>query len=488
MELFLATATSRTLRSIFQNPPRGQCQSPAAIAIRLTPLLDRGDMGELRFPESPVFYRVLDRSLPAVERGAGIFLYDAEGKEYLDACGGALVVNIGHGRTEVATAMAEQARRVSYAHGSMFTTAVLEELCESLVRLLPGDLDKVYLVAGGAEATETAIKFARQFHLARGKPDKYRVIGVRPSYHGNTLAALSAGGRAPLRAPYQPLLSDFPQVPAAYCYRCPWKADPSDCGVLCAEELQKLLTREGAENFAAFVAEPISGSSAGAAVPPPEYFPRIREICDRNDLLFIADEVLTGLGRTGKYFAMEHSGVLPDVVLLGKGLSGGYAPVGAMAVNRRLIETIRAKFGNFTHGYTFSHHPVVAAACRKTLAILEEEQLVPRVEKLGEYFLTKLKTLERFPFVGDVRGRGLLAGIELVGNRETKEPFPRSRRLVEEVASLAFDKGLLVYPSTGCADGVAGDLITLAPPFIIDEEGIDRIVERLEEMFAGLRP
>jgi adenosylmethionine-8-amino-7-oxononanoate aminotransferase len=445
-------------------------------------------MGERRFPDSPVFYRVLDRSLPQVIKGDGIYLYDAAGREYLDACGGALVVNIGHGRREVASAMAEQASRVAYAHGTMFTTAALEELCGTLVELLLGDLDKVYLVSGGAEATETAIKLARQYHLARGKAGKYRVIGLWPSYHGNTLAALSVGGRGPLRAPYEPLLSDFPHVPAPYCYRCPWRDHPSQCGVLFAEELEKLLKRDSAENFAAFIAEPVSGSSVGAAVPPPEYFPRIREICNRHDLLFIADEVLTGLGRTGKYFAMEHFGVAPDILLLGKGLSGGYAPVGAVAVNRRLIEVIREKFGNFTHGYTFSHHPVVAAACRETLAILKRENLVERVERLGPYFLKKLELLERFSFVGDIRGRGLLAGIELVRDRETKEPFPRSRKLVEEIAALAVQKGLLVYPSTGCADGVDGDIITLAPPFVIDEEGIDRIVERLEETFAGLRP
>ena len=446
-------------------------------------------MGELRFPDSPVFYRVLDRSLPEVVRGDGIYLYDAGGREYLDACGGALVVNIGHGRSEVAAAMAEQAGRVAYAHGTMFTTQAVEDVCQTLVDLLPGNLDKVYLVAGGAEATETAIKLARQYHLARGQASKYRIIGLWPSYHGNTLAALSAGGRAPLRAPYEPLLSDFPQVPAPYCYRCPWKSHhPSECGGLFAEELEKLLKREGAEHFAAFIAEPISGSSAGAAVPPPEYFPRIREICDRHDLLFIADEVLTGLGRTGKYFALEHFGVAPDILLMGKGLSGGYAPVGAVAVNRGLIEVVRERFGNFTHGYTFSHHPVVAAACRETLAILKRESLVDRVGKLGPYFLTRLKTLERLPFVGDVRGRGLLAGIELVRDRETKKPFPRSRKLVEEVTARAFEHGLLVYPSAGCADGVEGDIMTLAPPFVIDEEGIDRIVKGLEETFASLEP
>jgi adenosylmethionine-8-amino-7-oxononanoate aminotransferase len=256
----------------------------------------------------------------------------------------------------------------------------------------------------------------------------------------------------------------------------------------CADELENVLERQGPESFSAFIAEPVNGSSAGAAVPPPGYFPRIREICNRNDILFIADEVLTGLGRTGTYFAVEHFAVQPDILLMGKGLGGGYAPVGAVAVAGTLIECIREKFGNFIHGYTFSHNPVVAAACRETLTILKREQLVEKAKERGDYFHEKLDRLYRAAVVGDVRGKGLLAGIELVSDRESKKPFPRSRKLVEEVTARAFEKGLLIYPSTGCADGVGGDLITLAPPFIIEERQIDRIVSLLLETLMEIHP
>ncbi len=367
-------------------------------------------MGELQFPESPVFYRLLHRTFTKVVKGDGIYLYDDQGRRFIDACGGALVVNIGHGRREVAAAMAEQASRVAYAHGSMFTTEAVEELCRDLVEILPDPLDKVYLVHGGTEATETAIKLARQYHLARGRADKYKVVGLRPSYHGNTLGALSASGRDPLRKPYEPMLAGFPQIPGPYCYRCPWSLTPPGCNMKCAEELDVLIKREGADSFSAFIAEPIGGSSSGAIVPPAEYFPRIREICDRHDILFIADEVLTGFGRTGTYLALEHFDVDADMVLLGKGLSGGYIPAGAVGVGTDLVETIREKFGNFTHGYTYSHHAVVAAACREVLAILKREKLVERAEVRGRYFQQKLQELSRFSFVGDLRGRGLSSG------------------------------------------------------------------------------
>jgi adenosylmethionine-8-amino-7-oxononanoate aminotransferase len=428
-------------------------------------------------------YRVLDRTFSRVVRGDGVHLYDEQDTAYIDACGGALVVNIGHGRKEVAAAMAGQAGRVAYAHGSMFTTEAVEELSAALVDLLPGNLDKIYLVHGGTEATETAIKMARQYHLARGSESKYRIVGLRPSYHGNTLGSLSASGREPLRKPYEPLLLDFRQVPAPYCYRCPWDLTPAKCNVKCADELDAFLERDGADSFSAFIAEPIGGSSSGAIVPPLEYLRRIREICDRQGVLLIADEVLTGMGRTGRYLALEHFGVVPDMLLLGKGLSSGYAPAGAVAVGTDIVETIRERFGNFTHGYTFSHNPVVAAACREVLAVLKRENLVERAEERGRYLFEKLQDLTRFPFVGDIRGRGLLAGIELVADRKTRKPFPRSRKLVVEVTRRAFDKGLLIYPSTGCADGVEGDLFNLAPPFVIEEQEIDQLVSILMETF-----
>ncbi len=344
-------------------------------------------------------------------------------------------------------------------------------------------------MAGGAEATETAIKLVRQYQLASRRPGKYRVVARWPSFHGNTLGALSLSGRAHLREPYQPLLADSPHVPSPYCYRCPFGEVPcSECGVRCADALESLLEREGADTVAAFIAEPVLGAAAGAAVPPPEYFPRIREICDRNDILFIADEVMTGFGRTGRFLAMEHFGVTPDVILVGKGLSSGYVPAGAVAVRTSLVETIRGQFGNFTHGFTFSHHPVVAATCREVLSILKREKLVEKADSRGRYLLERLHELRQFPFVGDVRGIGLLAGIEFVAEREGKAPFPRDRGFVEEVTRRAFSRGLIVYPSTGCADGTDGDLITLGPPLVIDDRQIDDLVSLLVDTLSEMRP
>lgn len=398
------------------------------------------------------------------------------------------MVNLGHGRRELGRALSDQASKLAYVHGTQFTSAAVEGMSADLVEVLPKGLDKIYLLSGGSEATETAIKLARQYHLACGRPTRYQVVGRWPSYHGNTIAALSVSGRAALRKPYQPLLMDFPHIPAPYCYRCPVGVSYPECGVQCAQALEDVIKREGADSIAAFIAEPILGASAGAAVPPPEYFPMIRDICDRHDLLLIADEVMTGFGRTGTFFAVEHFGVVPDVMVMGKGLTGGYVPVGAVAVKTEIAEAIRGRFGNFTHGYTFSHHPVVAAACREALAIIRREELVARVRARGSHLFDALRTLERFSFVGDVRGKGLLAGVEFVRDRETRAAFPRSRRLVEEIVERAFGRGLILYPSTGCADGVDGDLVLVAPPFIIDESQIDELVGLLAATLEEIEP
>ncbi|HUP22540.1 MAG TPA: aspartate aminotransferase family protein [Thermoanaerobaculia bacterium] len=432
-----------------------------------------------RFPDTAVFYRHLDRSYPEVVRGEGVYLWDASGKRYIDASGGAVVVNLGHGRREMADAIAAQAAAVGYAHGSFFTHRAMEELCAELARHLPSELDKIYLVQGGAEGIETAVKLARQYWLARGRESKYRVVGRWPSYHGNTLGALSVSGRAAARAPYRPLLLDFPHVPAPSSYRRPPGATHIEHALGCAEELERLLRWEGAGSIAAFVTEAISGSSLGADMPPPEYLARVREICDRHEVLLVIDEVMTGIGRTGRMFAFQHFDVVPDMVVMGKGLSSGYVPAGAVAAKREIAAAIHERFGSFAHGYTFSHHPVVAAACRAALRIVEREGLVERSVALGRYLLERLETLRRFEIVGDVRGVGLLAAVELVADRESKRPFPRARRLAEEVTARAMAKGLLLWPSTGCADGIDGDLLNIAPPFVVSEAEIDEIVELL---------
>jgi adenosylmethionine-8-amino-7-oxononanoate aminotransferase len=445
-------------------------------------------MPERRFPETAVFYRDLGKAFPTVVRGEGVYLFDSQGKRYLDACGGALVVSLGHGRKDLARAMAEQAEKVAYVHGTQFTTDALEEWAEGLARLLPRELSKLYLVPGGSEATETAIKLARQYHLARGKDSKFRTLAVSPSYHGGTLGALSVTGREALRKPYLPLLSNHHHAPAPYCYRCPLEKSHPDCGVACADALDALIQEVGPETVSAFFIESVGGAATGASVPPPDYLPRVREICDRHDVLLVVDEVLVGYGRTGTFLACGPSGVVPDVLLLGKGITSGAVPGGAVAVREDIARTLKEKLGSFTHGFTFSHHPVVAAVAREVLAILEREDLLARVARLERPFFAALERLKRFDFVGDVRGRGLLAGVELVRDKKTKEPFPRSRKLVEEVASRAFAKGLIIYYGTGMANGVDGDTVVLGPPFVIEERELDDVVSLLEETFSELNP
>ena len=445
-------------------------------------------MPERRFPETSVFYRDLGKVFPTAVRGEGIYLFDSSGKRYLDACGGALVVSLGHGRKDLARAMAAQAEKVAYVHGTQFTTDALEEWAEGLARLLPRELSKLYLVPGGSEATETAIKLARQYHLARGKDSKFRTLAVSPSYHGGTLGALSVTGREALRKPYLPLLSNHHHAPAPYCYRCPLEKSHPDCGIACADALDALIREVGPETVSAFFIESVGGAATGASVPPPDYLPRVREICDRHDVLLVVDEVLVGYGRTGTFLACRPSGVVPDILLLGKGITSGAVPGGAVAVREGIARTLKEKLGSFTHGFTFSHHPVVAAVAREVLSILEREDLVARVARLERPFFAALERLKRFDFVGDVRGRGLLAGVELVRDRKTKEPFPRSRKLVEEVASRAFAKGLIIYYGTGMANGVDGDTVVLGPPFVIEERELDDVASLLEETFSELNP
>ena len=432
--------------------------------------------------ESHVFYRRLDRVYPTAERGEGVYLYDTEGRRYLDASGGSVVVNIGHGVAEVAQAIAEQAGQVAYVHGTMFTTQVLEEYAEALAEIVPLSHPRFFFLSSGSEAVETAIKFARQVQMDRGEPGRYMVISRWRSYHGTTLGALAVSGRARFRQPFLPLLQDFPHIPPPYCYRCPWGKSYPGCEVDCAQALEAAIRLAGLENVAAFIAEPISGASLGAAVPPPEYWPLVQEICDRYGLLLIADEVMTGFGRTGRWFAMQHWDVMPDVMVMAKGASGGYFPLSITAVRGEWVEVIRKGHGDFVHGGTFSHHAVGAAAGLAALRYLQENDLVSASKVKGEMLGKKLRAaLGDLPCVGDVRGLGLMWAVEFVADRATKAPFPPAARFARRVADAAFDKGLIVYPCTGCADGVAGDLVMVAPPFIITEAQMDEAVRLLRE-------
>jgi adenosylmethionine-8-amino-7-oxononanoate aminotransferase len=438
-----------------------------------------------RYPSSFVLHRALGREIPAIERGAGVELWDRDGKRYLDGSGGAVVVNVGHGRGEVASAMALQAGTAAYVHGTHFTSDVLEEYARRLAVHAPGDCNRLYLVSGGSEANETALKLARAYHLAIGQAGRYKVIRRSVSYHGATLATLSLSGRPNMQAPYLPMLAESPQTPAPFCYHCPLEKTYPECGVACVDELEAAIVREGPETVSAYLAEPIIGASAGAAVPPEDYARRAREICARHGVLYIDDEIMTGFGRTGRWFAIEWSGVVPDIVTCGKGMSGGYAPVGGVLASERIVAAL-ARSGGFSHGFTFSHNPVTAAACLKTLEILEEERLVARALAMGGVLLSGLSTLTAHAHVGDVRGRGLLAGVELVADRAARRPFPRSERRAESVAARCFEAGLVSYPSGGCATGADGDVLMLAPPFVVTEPQIADMVGILDRVLREL--
>jgi adenosylmethionine-8-amino-7-oxononanoate aminotransferase len=426
-----------------------------------------------------VFRRVAGRDLPTVARASGAVVWDTEGRRYLDGSGGAVVVNVGHGRAEIAAAMARQATAAGYVHGTQFTSDVLEEYARRLAVHAPGDCRRLYLLSGGSEATETAVKLARAYHLARGEPERHKVIGRSVSYHGNTLGALSLSGRPTLQSPYLPLLSATPRAAAPFCYHCPLELTHPSCALACADDLEAVIEREGARTIAAFVAEPILGASAGAAVPPDDYTRRVRETCRRHGIVFIDDEVMTGFGRTGRWFGIEWSGAAPDLVTCGKGMAGGYMPVGAVLASETIVETVE-RAGGFVNGFTFSHHPVTAAAALATLEILEKERLVERSAVLGERALARLSQLRARPPVGDVRGRGLMLAVELVADVPTRRPFPRAQKCAERVAARAFADGLIVYPSVGMATGTEGDAILLAPPLVVTEDEIDEMVEILD--------
>jgi len=436
-----------------------------------------------RYPASFVFHRPLGREMPAIERGAGAELWDRSGKRYLDGSGGAVVVNIGHGRGEVASAMALQAGAAAYVHGTHFTSDVLEEYARRLAAHAPGDCNRLYLVSGGSEANETAVKLARAYHLASGQASRHKVVHRSVSYHGNTLATLSLSGRPNLQAPYKPMLSTTPETPAPFCYHCPLGKTFPECSVACVDELEAVIRREGPETVSAFVAEPILGASAGAAAPPEDYARRAREICSRHGVLYIDDEVMTGFGRTGRWFGIEWSGIAPDIVTCGKGMSGGYMPVGGVLASERIVEAL-AKSGGFTHGFTFSHNPVTAAACLATLEILERERLVERSRMLGETLLARLARLGEHPHVGEVRGRGLMTGVEIVADKAARRPFPRSERKAESVGLRCFEAGLVSYPSGGCATGTDGDVVMLAPPFVVSEAQIEEMVAILDRVLT----
>ncbi|MEW5988896.1 MAG: aminotransferase class III-fold pyridoxal phosphate-dependent enzyme [Chloroflexota bacterium] len=425
-------------------------------------------------PDGHVFYRKMAHGRPKIAYGRGIYLYDETGKRYLDGSGGPLVVNVGHGRPEIVQAMAEQAQAAAYVHAIMFTSEAVERYAAELAEIVPLPAARFFFLSSGSEVVEGAIKLARQVQMARGEKGRHLVIGRWQSYHGMTLGALSVSGRPGLRAPYLEMMAEMPHVQPPYPYR-----DPAS-GREAADRLEEAILTCGADKVAAFIAEPISGASLGAVAPPDDYWPRVAEICQEYGVLLIADEVLVGLGRTGRWWGIDHWRVQPDILVTSKGAAGGYFPLGFIAAQGQDVELIRQKLGDFNHGGTFSHHAVGAAAGLATLHILQNEKLVENSARLGVLLGEKLKAaLGDHPHVGDVRGRGLFWAIEWVEDKETKRPFPASRGLAWALCRRAFDLGLIVYYSQGCADGMNGDLTMVGPPLIIHEEQLDELVEKL---------
>ena len=430
---------------------------------------------------SHVFRRSTDSGLAVAARAEGSTIWDAEGRAYLDGSGGAVVVGVGHGRESVVRAIAEQAARVAYAHPTAFTSDVLERYADALAPLLPMADPAIYPVAGGSEAMESALKLVRSYHVARGEAERWIVFGRWGSYHGNSLGALDLSGRKSLRRPYEAWLGRFRHVSAAYPYRA---GEPGANALGDADELAAELERaiEAAEpgTVAAFVAEPIVGATLAGAVPPDDYWPKIAEVCRRHGVLLVADEVMTGFGRTGRWFGVDHWGIRPDIVVGAKGGTSGYIPFGLVAASGHVRDTVLAEPPGYVHGFTYSHHAVGAAAAAEVLRILEDEQLVEASATKGEGLQALLRDrLGAHPNVGEIRGRGLLVGVELVADRESRAPFPRTDRVTETVLRIARERGLLLYSGTGLADGTNGDAIVLGPPFVITDDELVQLADGL---------
>lgn len=425
---------------------------------------------------------------PVADHARGVWIYDQDGKKYLDATGGAVVVGIGHAVPEVVSAMHEQASSIAFAYYAQFASQAQEDFADELAAFCPGDLDHVFLSSGGSEAVESAIKMSRSYFLASGRPRKQKIIGRWRSYHGNSLGALSASGHVQRRGPYQPYMLDFAHIAPPYCYRCFLHLRYPGCALACAQELERTIVQENPDEVAAFIVEPVSGSSVPGLVPPPGYFELIRDICDRYEVLLIADEVLCGTGRTGRNVAMEHWGVLPDLLVTGKGLSSGYSPLGAVVARSHIYRAIAEGPGYFEHGFTYSGNPVSCAVGLAVLQYIREHDLVERAAQMGKYLLSRLnEVLGDLPIVGDIDGLGLLAGVELVSDRASRAPFPAERNLSQRIVARAFEKGVIILPgSGGQADGVNGDRIEIAPPLVIERTEIDLAVEVLRDSITEI--
>lgn len=432
----------------------------------------------VRYPDGNVLHRNLNCNFPIISHGTGPYLFDQNGKKYFDGAGGALVVSVGHGNTEITEKIFKQLSQVAYVNGNQFTSDSTEKLASKLASISPHpDLNRVCFLNSGSEAIEAAIKFARQLWFERNQLQRSKIIARAPSYHGNTLYALSASSRSHYKRYFGPLLHEVIVIPAPYEYRSQVLDYAEEGGEYYSQQLEKAVLMEGPETIAALLVEPIIGSSAGATLPPPDYFEKIQRICEKYQILIIADEIMCGSGRSGKFFASDHFGLKPDILLLGKSLSGGYVPLSAVMVRNSQLQEMKSGTGYFMHAQTYLQAPCMTVAGLAILEFFETYKTVENSATMGELFHCLLhQSLDSHPYVGFITGRGLFAGIEFVEDKKTKKPFQRTDKIAEKFVSHAFGIGLIVWPNVGQADGTNGDLIMLGPPLNCDEKQIRELV------------
>lgn len=446
--------------------------------MRLTEADQGTRIGEVttRPMDRAILPRSFSKDYPIAARAQGARIWDTDGHEYIDLSGSAAVNFVGYGIDAIADAIADQVRRVPFVHSSQFTSEIAERFAAEVLEFAGAEFEGggVFFTCGGSEAVESALKLARQYQIESGHPERFEIISRRQAYHGATLGALAVSGNVARRAPYLPMVREFEHIAIPYCYRCEFNCE--NCGRKYAEALRAAIERSGGR-AAAFIGEPMSGATLGAVAPPPNYWPEIAEICREHGLLLIADEVMTGFGRTGRNFAIEHWRIAPDILVAGKGIGSGYAPLGAVIASRRVVDAIRKGSGALIHGFTYNAHPVSMAAGSAVLERIRETELVQAADSkhgaIGKAFARALQGLSKYEVVGDVRGLGLLWGVEFVRNRETREPFPPETKFSARVAAAAEKRGVLTYPMQGSVDGKRGDHILLAPPAV----EVERLVE-----------
>ena len=434
--------------------------------------------------ESHLFYQV-GQPRPRLDRSEGVYLWDVSGKRYLDASSGPMVSNVGHSNPQVLAAMKAQMDKATFGYRLHFENDAAEELAHSLAELMPEGIDRVFFTSGGSETVESCLKLARQYALTQGQESRWKVISLFPSYHGSTLGASSVTGMKQFTQPFAPMMASMPKIPAPTCYLDRDDLSLEQRGLRYAERLREEILRQGPETVLAFIMEPVGGASTGALVAPDSWHKRIQEICLEFNILLIADEVMTGAGRTGRFLASEHWNYQPDMIAMAKGLAAGYAPLGAMAAQRHIVDAVMAN-GGFAHGYTYAGNPL---SCAAGLAVLQETQrlgLIKRAEEQGVALKTRLEQLmHRFPFIGDVRGKGLLLAFELVSNRDTMQVLPREMNAHVELVEEAYSRGLIIY-SRRTRGGLEGDHFMVCPPLIVEDSHIDFIINTLDQSLAAL--